>query len=192
MPLYKKSKTISDSYMRRYIDEWDESKDSKKLYKFLYLLIKDDAKKRNLYESSKEIEAYSETAARMAYDDFLSGKKVTNYFDYKVSIDEILNKNKDNEQNKYPVIADEVFSRCSIHRNIYTSKQIKKLLSKLPKRINSSESMNIEVSVVLTLINRIGGGNDVILYHVSAVYIEYIRCVTNIILLSIGDSYHVS
>ena len=71
--------------------------------------------------------------------------------------------------------------------DVCNSKQIKRILSKLPKRNNSCESKNIELSVLLSIINLKCGGKDVILFHTDALFKEYVRCIANLIYRSIGD-----
>lgn len=183
MALFYKPRDVSYQFMENFVNQWKIGGSKEKLYKYLYLLIKNYAKEKKMFSSAYEIEMYAEKASKLAYSDILSGKH-PNYYGYNLSVD----KKENAKIDEVKLIEENVLDKFkAFNFDVCNSKQVKRILSKLPKRNNSCESKNIELSILLSIINLKCGGKDVILFHTNALFKEYVRCIANLIYRSIGD-----
>lgn len=184
MALFYKPKDISYQYMQGFVDKWKLGDDKAKLYKYLYLLIKNHAKERKMFSSAYETEVYAEEASKLAYNDILSGKH-PDYFSYRVNVE---SKKEVTKREKIPQKQESFTDKYHAFKfDVNSSGQIKRILSKIPRKKDSCESINIELSVLLSIINLMYGNNDVILFHTDSVYVEYVRCIANLIYRSVEE-----
>lgn len=183
------------------------------VYKYLYFLSKSYAQRHRLFNTQLESEYFAIQCASELYDKILQGTFITFQesikdisFTYKIITKNTKELDIDDNINDYSFVNHLIDLADSTNFKYFdlteVDKFITQFLSKLPKHKKSAEFENIVHSILLTiktnlktikskfLIDYSFADLKIVLYHLDVNYTNYIRCLSQLILTYIKDSYN--